>query len=190
MPCNRTRKAVIGLAAVATALALAVPAGATTTYRVSGEQTAIDADAGKYVMSGGLVGKWTTTSFQEIATSPIYQGKGTEVFQGCLDRQRDRSCKGDPSGTLSFTFLYWAKFGSADPASLIWGSCWHPIASGTGDFVGADGVLVFVDTPTRNGLKTAYVGNVTVKHGKSAARKRSAARAAATAAPTACGAPS
>ena len=188
MPCIRTRSAVIGLAAVVAALAFAVPASATTTYRVAGEQTAIDADAGKYLVSGGLIGKWTTTSFEEVATSPIYQAKGTEVFQGCLDRHRDRSCKGDPSGTLSFTFLYWAKFGSADPASMIWGSCWHPIASGTGDFVGADGVLVFVDTPTRKGLKTAYVGNVTVKNGKSGARKRSSARAAA-ATSSHCGAP-
>ena len=134
----RTHGTPIGLAAALAALALAAPVSAAT-YRVAGKQTAIDADAGMYKVSGGLVGKWTQTSFDVIAESPIFQGKGTEVFEGCLDRRRDRSCKGDPQGTLSFTFEYWAMFASPDPASLVWGACWHPVASGTGDFAGARG---------------------------------------------------
>ena len=39
------------------------------------------------------------------------------LFKGCIDRRRDRSCKGDPSGTLSFTIRYWELRDSADPTS-------------------------------------------------------------------------
>ena len=116
---------------LAAALVLAAPAGAAT-YQVAGKQKAVDADAGTYKMSGGLRGKWATTSFEEVATAPYYEGKGTEVFKGCIDRRRDRSCKGDPSGTLSFTFRYWALFGSEDPESFIWGACWHPVVERDG----------------------------------------------------------
>jgi hypothetical protein len=45
-----------------------------------------------------------------------YHGSGTEAFKGCLDRRLDRSCKGDPTGTPSLTFEYWALFGSEDPS--------------------------------------------------------------------------
>ena len=83
-------------------------------------------------MTGGLIGKWKTTSFKTLATSPIYKGKGTEKFNGCLDRRRDGHCAGDPRGTIRFSFLYWAKFGPGD--SLVWGSCWHPVRGGTGGF--------------------------------------------------------
>ncbi len=163
--------------AAAAALVLAAPAGAAT-YQVSGKQTAVDADAGTYKMSGGLRGDWATTSFEEIATEPYYEGKGTEMFDGCIDRRRDRSCKGDPSGTLSLTFRYWALFGSEDPESFTWGACWHPVVEGTGDFAGAQGVLTFVDSPTRKGVETAYVGSLTLQGGKASRRaaKASAAR--------------
>jgi hypothetical protein len=70
-------------------------------------------------MRGGLLGRWTGTSFKVLAKSPLYRAKGTERFRGCIDRRRDRSCAGDPSGTLSFTFRYWALFRSSDPASLV-----------------------------------------------------------------------
>ena len=90
------------------------------------------------------------------------RGRGTELFEGCLDRRRDRSCKGDPSGTLSFTFEYWALFASPDPASLVWGACWHPIVSGTGDFAGAQGVIAMVDTPTPSGVDDATTSDVTL----------------------------
>ncbi len=125
-------------------------------------------------MRGGLIGGWQVTDFKELETSPLYHAEGTEAFKGCLDRRRDRSCKGDPSGTLSFTFEYWALFASEDPASLVWGACWHPVVSGTGDFAGAQGVLVFADTPTHNGVKTRYIGNVTLK-GHAARAGRAAA---------------
>jgi hypothetical protein len=154
------------------------------TYRVAGEQVAINADAngvGQYKMRGGLRGMWTINELNEVSTSPYYEAQGTELFKGCIDRRRDRSCKGDPSGTLSFTIRYWALFGSADPNSLVWGSCWHPVVQGTGDFVGAQGVLTMVDSPTERGVKTAYIGTLTLAGNEASrtaqGRSRSSARA-------------
>ena len=159
------------LAAVAAALVLAAPAGAKT-YQVKGAQKVVDEQAGTYKMTGDLLGAWAMTSFEEVATSPYYEGKGTEAFKGCIDRRRDRSCAGDPSGTLSFEFRFWGLFGSDDPSSLIWGACWHPIVSGTGAFAGAQGVLTFVDSPTPRGIKTAYIGSITLQ-GRESKRARS-----------------
>jgi hypothetical protein len=167
-------RAVLLVTAAASAFVLAAPAGATT-YQVHGKQKVVDEAAGLSKVTGGLVGSWAMTSFEEVATSPYYEGMGTEEFDGCIDRRRDRSCKGDPSGTLRFEFRYWGLFGSADPASMIWGSCWHPIVGGTGDFAGAAGVVTFVDSPTRDGVKTSYIGTITTKGGK-ASRRASAAR--------------
>jgi hypothetical protein len=161
-------------AAVAAALVIASPAGAAT-YDVAGKQKVIDADAGTYKMTGGLRGLWKTTSFEQVAVSPYFEAKGTESFRGCVDRRRDRSCKGDPSGTLKFEFRYWAIYGSADPASLVWGACWHPVVSGTGAFAGAQGVLTFVDSPVAAGGRTHYIGTLTLK-GRHSARASAARR--------------
>ena len=168
-----TRAAVLLAACAAAVLAAAAPAGAKT-HAVSGKQIVVNEEAGTFKMRGGLIGAWQATDFKELETSPWYHAEGTEAFKGCLDRRRDRSCKGDPKGTLSFTFEYWALFASEDPASLVWGACWHPVVSGTGDFAGAEGVLVFADTPTHGGVKTRYVGNVTLK-GHAARAGRAAA---------------
>ena len=154
------------LAAAAAALLLVAPASAAT-YRVAGKQKTVDADAGTYKMTGGLRGGWSITGFDEVATEPYYEATGTEEFEGCIDRRRDRSCAGDPSGTLSFSLHYWAVFGAED--ALIWGSCFHPIVSGTGAFAGARGVLMFVDSPTRKGVKTAYIGTITLGSGSTKA---------------------
>jgi hypothetical protein len=151
-------------AACVIALVAAVPA-AGKTYRVSGQQITVDADAGISKMRGGLLGDWRGTSFEELGTTPYYHARGTELFKGCIDRRRDRSCKGDPSGTLDLTFEYWALFASPDPASLVWGACFHPIVSGTGDFAGAQGVVQMLDTPSRTGVRTDYIGNLTLKGG-------------------------
>ena len=124
------------LVAAVAALALASPAGAAT-IEVEGRQKAIDESTAK--MTGDLRGVWTTTSFEPVAFEPYFEAKGTELFEGCIDRRRDRSCKGDPSGTLTFEFRYVAIYGSADPASLVWGTCWHPVVSGTGAFAGRTG---------------------------------------------------
>ena len=165
--------AALTLVALGAVLALAAPAGAATTYRVSGSQVVVDESAGTYKMTGGLKGDWATLSFEEIAKQPLYRGRGTERFTGCLDRRGDGSCAGDPSGTLSFSFLYWARFAAGD--ALVWGSCWHPVTRGTGAFAGASGVLVMVDTPTSAGVKTAYIGNVTLTGAGGTRARRSAA---------------
>ena len=136
------------LLAIAAAVLVAAAPAAAKTYEVSGKQIVVDEDKGVYKMRGSLIGRWTITSFTESVQDPYYHGSGTESFKGCLDRKRDGRCKHDPSGTLSFTFEYWALVGSEDPESLIWGSCWHPVVSGTGDFADASGVLTMVDTPT------------------------------------------
>jgi hypothetical protein len=167
------------LATCAAVLMLAAPAAAHT-YKVSGEDIAVDEDNGVYRLQGGLLGSFKVTSFQTVATSPVFHGTGTEKFEGCLDRRRDGSCAGDPKGTLSFSFDYWALYDSPDPASLVWGACWHPVASGTGDFRGARGVLQMVDTPTKEGVQTDYIGTIRLegRHGRGAVRAAAAARPA------------
>ena len=164
------------LIVAAVALATAASAGAATTYQVSGKQIAVNEDQGTYVMRGGLVGDWTITGFTELATSPIYKAKGTELFSGCIDVRRDGSCKGDPSGKLRFTFKYWAQFDGT--GALVWGSCVHPITGGTGAFANATGVLAMVDTPTAQGVSTSYIGHVTLA---GASRGHARARVASTA---------
>jgi hypothetical protein len=163
-------RSVLVLACVTT-LVIAAPATAAT-YRVAGKSVTVDAEAGLSVMRGGLIGDWATTSFEVVEVSPVFHGRGTETFAGCLNRNgRDRSCKGDPAGTLAFTFDYFAAFASPDPESLIWGSCVHPIVSGTGAFAGAQGVIAMVDMPTPAGVVTRYEGTITLASG-SGARKR------------------
>ena len=157
-----TRLTTAGCIVAAALIASAVPAAAAT-YPVSGKQTVISEKAGTSRMTGGLIGKWKTETFKELAKSPIYKAKGTESFDGCLDVNHNGSCAGDPSGTLSFDFLYWGKFGAGD--SLIWGSCWHPVTGGSGDFAGAEGVVTMVDTPNEKGVTTNYTGNITIGGG-------------------------
>ena len=160
---SSTRVAALLAGAVAT-VALTGAADAAT-YRVAGEQVPITVDAtgaGQYKMRGGLRGMWTINELKEVSTSPYYEAQGTELFKGCIDRRRDRSCKGDPSGTLSFTIRYWALLGSADPESLVWGACWHPVVAGTGDFKDAQGVMMMVNSPTKSGVKTRYIGTLTL----------------------------
>jgi hypothetical protein len=168
-------KGILLFAAAAAALTLASPAGAAT-YEVAGKQTTIDPDAGLARMTGDLRGQWTTNSFELVSLDPYVEGTGTESFTGCIDRRRDRSCAGDPSGTLAFEYRFWGLYESPAPASQVWGACWHPVVGGTGDFAGAQGVLVFVDSPTRAGLSTRYIGSITLKRAGSS-RKASASAA-------------
>jgi hypothetical protein len=156
---DRRSALVVGVATVVLATAGAAHA---KTYRVSGEQVVDDPAAGTAHMTGGLVGKWAATSVKETAKAPLIGAKGRERFSGCIDRARDGSCNGDPTGTLRFTFQYWAEPGdAADP--VLWGACYHPILSGTGGLKGAHGVLVMADTPTTDGkTRTDYLGNLTL----------------------------
>jgi len=170
-----TRSLSLGVATIA-ALALAAPAGTAEarSHRVAGKLVAVNVDAtgaGEYKIRGGLKGKFTINELTEVSTSPYYEAEGSDLFKGCIDRRRDRSCKGDPSGTLSFKAHYWTLFGSADPSSLIWGSCFHPVVEGTGDFAGAQGVLMFVDSPTKQGIKTDYIGTLTLAGGRASSSR-------------------
>ena len=164
MMVKRTSRVAALLAGAVATVALTGTAEAAT-HRVAGDLVAVNVDAtgaGQYKMRGGLRGSWTINELNPVSTSPYYETVGSDLFKGCIDRRRDRSCKGDPSGTLSFNARYWTLFGSADPSSLIWGSCFHPVVRGTGDFVGAQGVVMFVDSPTRSGVRTDYIGTLTL----------------------------
>jgi hypothetical protein len=103
-------------------------------------------------------------SRKEIPSEGLFQAKGRELFDGCLDKGHDGSCTGDPSGKLRLVFRFWALF--ADDESELGGACWHPIVSGTGAFRHARGMLQMLDTPTGAGgaLETRYVG--TIRMGK------------------------
>jgi len=157
---TRTRgPALVAMAMAVAMLAFVATAGAAT-HSVSGRLITVNENAGKYNVRGGLIGRWRITSYKRLATSPIYRAKGTEHFKGCLNVHRGHGCAGEESGTLSFRFRYWARFRTN--GSLVWGSCWHPVTGGTGDFAGATGVLTMVDTATQHGVKTRYTGNVTL----------------------------
>jgi hypothetical protein len=107
----------------------------------------------------------------------VYRAEGTEKFKGCLDRDADGSCKGEPKGKLFFSFRYWASV--ADDGSLELGTCAHPVTEGKGDFRKAKGFLMFVDTPTAEPpffQETEYEGIINLKHRRSS-RARSVAGA-------------
>jgi len=147
-----------------TVAALLVWAGPASATYVSGKQTLVGGKKGlgNYKMAGGLIGSWALTSFKVVKQKPVVKGKGTETFNGCMDLGHDGSCTGDPSGTMDFTFKYWAKLGPDDKVQL--GTCAHPVVSGTGGFAGATGFLMFVDTPIKKKpfIKTHYEGVINV----------------------------
>jgi hypothetical protein len=160
----------IALALFAACLAVAAPAAAKP-VSVSGTQTIVDEEAGTYKMHGDLVGDWSITAFKEIPSEGLFQAKGRELFDGCLDKGHDGSCgSGDPSGKLRFVFRYWALF--ADDDSVLGGACWHPIVRGTGAFRRARGVLQMLDTPTGAGgaVETRYVGTIRMRGAHHSAR--------------------
>lgn len=166
---------VLGTAIAASLLARAA-IGATVSgeqFSVAGKQTLVNEKAGTYKMTGGLVGNWKITSFEETASKPVFKGKGTESFKGCIDRQLDGSCAGDPTGTMKFKFRYWAKIGGNDAVEL--GTCAHPVTGGSGDFADASGFLMMVDTPTAKApfVETNYEGVITLSGGGAAARVNS-----------------
>lgn len=164
------------LAAVLLAFALCCAVSAASAQAklvsVSGTQTVVDEQNGIYEMHGDLVGSWRITSFKELATTPLVQARGRELFNGCLDKGHDGSCVGDPSGTLRFTFRYWALF--AEDGSLRAGACWHPIVRGTRAFKRARGMLQMLDAPTAGGVETHYVGTIRMRgHAAATAARRS-----------------
>ena len=184
---NRHRTRALGvIAATGAALAVASPGQAASSIPISGTQTVVDENAGTFKMHGTLVGDWAVTSFNVLANAPTLHAKGTERFSGCLDRGRDGSCNGDPSGTLRFTIDYSALFDPPGTQNLVWGACLHPVTGGTGAFAGARGVIVMADTPTADGVKTSYIGNLTLAGGRASGRGGHARASAASVRPS-CG---
>lgn len=120
-----------------------------------------------FTMSGSLVGCWYSVDlidkFQDNGT---LQETGHELFVGCIDSGGDGSCSGDPTGTLSFSYVFTGKF---DPVTFeeIKGRCTHHVDEGTGGFAQASGVINFKDDveagiATYNGnLKLASASNTT-----------------------------
>jgi hypothetical protein len=178
MKRSSVRLALLTLALVLALLALTTNAGAASVsgeeFAVAGKQTIVDEEAGTYKMSGGLLGDWKITAFKETASAPVFKGKGTELFEGCIDRKLDGSCAGDPTGKLKFSFRYWGKFGKGDKLEL--GTCAHPITGGSGGFAGATGFLMMVDLPTKKApfQTTEYEGVVTLPGTAMSARVGSA----------------
>jgi hypothetical protein len=121
-------------------------------------------------MTGGLIGTWTFPSFgpfeQPVLELPLlFRVTGTEQFVGCLNRHRDRSCRHDPMGTLTFYNDTWALATPQATPELflgVWGACVHPVTSGDGAFKGAQGVITMIDTYTPDGvyIDTRYDGNI------------------------------
>jgi hypothetical protein len=148
--------AVAAAVACAAAVAVSSPAVAAT-YDLSGTQVGVTPEwALNY---GGLLGAWQIQSgaLDPASVPPIFHFTGTEKFYGCLNLNHDGYCHKEPSGTLSFNFDTWVKsVPPYDEDSEVWGSCYHPITGGTGDFKGADGVLTMVDTPTPQGVHTRW----------------------------------
>jgi hypothetical protein len=188
-------KWVAGLAAlVALSAAPAATAGGTTATPVSvdvaGTQTIVDEAAGTFAMHGSLVGTWQTTKFvPRYASSSRFVATGKEEFTGCIDADKSGACdKKDPSGTLKFTFMYWASF---DPSTgaLLHGNCVHPVIGGSGDFRKAAGVILMEDTPTGAGVVTTYSGTIEYQAAKAGqtARHRTLASAGSGGSGGACG---
>jgi hypothetical protein len=167
-----TRRTTVALAALVACCAALAGTAEAKRYAVSGTQTVVDEDAGTFRMAGDLVGTWRVTKFKPLGTEPFLAARGRELFNGCLDRDHDGKCTGDPSGKLRLKFRYWALF--APGGALRAGACWHPILGGTRAFRHARGVIQMLDVPTENGgVETHYAGNVTTgRHAAAGAASR------------------
>ena len=129
---------------------------------LKGHQIAVDEAKGLYTMTGSLVGKWNVDTY-----IPSFEGKngqlvasGKETFVGCHDLDGSGACDaGEPAGRLRFWYVYWATFEPKTQA-LVRGECVHPIAGGTGGFVGAKGFVHMWDRPVGKQVVTTYTGSI------------------------------
>ncbi len=127
---------------------------------LKGEQTIVDESQGKYLMSGSLVGTWNMTAFalHYEGVDGQVAGSGKETFSGCQDADGSGACEaGEPTGTLRFTFVYWATYNPKTKA-LVKGECVHPIVGGTGNFAKAKGMIHMWDRPSGKTVRTTYTG--------------------------------
>ncbi len=156
---------------------------------LKGKQTVVDQQKGMFRMTGSLVGDWNMTAFKvEYGdTDGRFVGSGKELFKGCHDTDRSGACdSGEPSGTLRFTFVYWASY-KPGTETLVKGQCVHPVVGGTGAFAKAKGVVHMVDTPTKAGVRTTYTGALTVPGISTASAQPSAERELASRVKGGCG---
>ncbi|HKV69396.1 MAG TPA: hypothetical protein VJN72_14990, partial [Gaiellales bacterium] len=109
---SRRAAAVAVVALACTAFAATTASAAPRELGVRGTQTPIDEANGTFAMHGGLVGKWYTLTFNPLyASNTLLIASGQEKFAGCLNRNGHPGCQvGEPSGTLSFRYFYWASF--------------------------------------------------------------------------------
>jgi large exoprotein involved in heme utilization and adhesion len=168
------RTALIAAIVCATAAVGAGPAGAAggpqpKTVHVRGTQQAVNGSTDFFTMRSdagraGLVGDWAVTDrFSRDFRSPFYFETGAERFNGCLDRNGDNACHGEPSGSMTFTYALWIKFDPAllpDVFSELAGGCVHPVTGGSGAFAGASGLLTMRDRPVGDEIETTYRGNL------------------------------
>lgn len=161
MRTKLSRVAVLATLAVAASTLIVAGTAVAGATSVSGTQTVVDESAGTYEMHGSLVGSWQITSFVPHFQSPSQLvASGTETFVGCLDSNRNAACdKAERTGSMDFTFIYWATFNPRSEA-LLRGQCVHPIVGGTGGFVRAKGVLHMKDTPVGDTVRTTYTGTI------------------------------
>jgi hypothetical protein len=152
----------IGVCVVAALVVAGVAAGAPAPVKVKGTQTVIDEAKGQYEMQGSLVGKWNVTAFKTNYQGPDgeFVGSGKEMFSGCHDADGNGTCgAGEPTGTLRFSFVYWANFHPKTQA-LVRGECVHPVTGGTGGFKNVKGIIHMVDRPAGKTVKTTYAGSL------------------------------
>jgi hypothetical protein len=176
------RKRILAGSTLAILAAVVVASSAVAgTIKVAGTQVPVDESTGSYEMNGSLVGKWNITAFKEHYKTPSnYVGSGKERFVGCIDTDGSAACDaGEPTGTMSFTFIYWATF---DPATkgLIRGACIHPVTGGTGDFSGLKGIIQMKDVPVGKDVRTTFTGTLTAPSLRTTAGRVLASRGPAT----------
>jgi hypothetical protein len=131
---------------------------------VKGRQIVVNQQKGRYRMEGSLVGGWNMTAFKvnHAGIDGRFVGSGKELFRGCLDTDRSGTCQtGEPTGTLRFSFVYWATY-KPGTTKLMRGQCVHPVIGGTGGFAKATGVIHMTDVPTPSGVRTTYRGTLAI----------------------------
>ena len=186
---GRLTATAMACAAALAIVSLAAAAPAPKPIALKGTQTVVDESKGMFRMSGSLVGDWNVTAFKvEYGdTDGRFVGSGKELFKGCYDTDRSGACdSGEPSGTLRFTFVYWANY-KPGTETLIKGQCIHPVVGGTGGFARAKGVIHMIDTPTKAGVRTTYTGALTAPGISTASAQPSAERELASRVKGGCG---
>jgi len=141
---RKARSVVVLLAAMSMLLVVPIGAAGALEPNVEGLSVGVDeceGDSGIFTLAleGSLEGcLYTDVVTEEKFGNGVFMDRGFETFVGCWD-----SPDGELCGTLSTSYVYTATF--APDGTQLTGGCTHPILSGTGDFAGASGILVFRD---------------------------------------------